>query len=73
VAKQLERRRAEAGLSFKEALNEALRVGLSALEVPPQRSAKPFRTRPLEAGKPLLDNVDNIAEVLAYGEGENFR
>jgi len=23
--------------------------------------------------KPLIDNIDNIAEVLAYAEGEDFK
>ena len=31
------------------------------------------RTKPMHLGKPLISSLDNIAEVLAAAEGENFR
>jgi hypothetical protein len=34
---------------------------------------EPFRTQPIEGIKPLFDNLDNIAEALAYAEGEGFK
>jgi hypothetical protein len=39
----------------------------------PPRKSKPFRTKSFDAGPPLIDNVDNIAEVLAIIEGEAYR
>jgi len=59
--------------TLKAVVNEALRVGLHELSVNGREPRKLFRTEPLGGGKPLLPNVDNIAEVLAFAEGEAFR
>jgi hypothetical protein len=71
VAVQIERLRRAHNASLKEVVNEALRRGLRDMTTPP-RKRKPFRTRSFRMGKPLI-NIDNIAETLAYLEGEGFK
>jgi Arc/MetJ family transcription regulator len=71
VAAQLERLRHARSASSKELVNEALRRGLRDMTTPP-RKRKAFRTRSFRMGKPLI-NIDNIAETLAYVEGEGFK
>jgi hypothetical protein len=61
VAAQLERLRHARSAS----------LGLRDMTTPP-RKRKAFRTRSFRMGKPLI-NIDNIAETLAYLEGEGFR
>lgn len=70
IAMRLERRRVEAGVTFKEALNAVLRRGLNAVEAPAQYGA--VEIEPLRIGRRLLD-VDNVAEVLAIAEGDDYR
>ena len=69
VAVQLERLRRKGDLSLKQLVNDALRRGLRDLNAP-QKKRTPFRTRTFDAGTPLIDNIDNVAEVLAIIEGE---
>jgi len=72
VAAQLERLRRSRGVSLKELINDALRRGLREMAARPKRR-QPFRTRVVEGVTPLIDNIDNIAEVLAYAEGEDHK
>jgi hypothetical protein len=60
------------GYGFKEALNLALREGLLVLQKPEKRR-KPYRTPSVSLGRPRLPSLDNISEVLAVAEGEDFR
>jgi hypothetical protein len=69
---RLERRRAERGMTFKEALNEAVRVGLAAENDPGHPGSAAVTTRPLAMGRRLVD-IDSVAEALAIAEGEAFR
>jgi hypothetical protein len=62
VATQLEAWRAKQNLTFKQAVNSALRRGLNELSRPKAR--KPFRTKPADMGLCRLPNLDNIWEVL---------
>jgi hypothetical protein len=71
VTVQLERLRRARNSSLKNIVNEALRRGLRDMSAPPQRR-KAFRTRTFHMGKPLI-NIDNVAEALAYLEGEGFK
>jgi hypothetical protein len=74
IAIQLERRRAERGMTFKDAVNETLRTGLAALEVTATtESGELPRTVPLPLGPRLLADVDDVADALAVAEGEDFR
>jgi predicted transcriptional regulator len=73
VATQLERIRRQRRSSLKAIVNEALRAGLHELDSGARRGQQTFRTRALTIGEPLLGNMDNIAEVLAFAEGDDFR
>ena len=58
------------GLRIKDVTNRALRLGLQVME---SRSAdRPYATRPVQ-GKPVIRNQDNIADVIAETEGEDWR
>jgi hypothetical protein len=72
IAVQLERLRRSRDVSLKNLVNEALRRGLREMSARPKKR-EPFRTQPIKGVRPLLDNVDNVAEVLAYAEGETFK
>lgn len=72
VAARIERLKAELHTSLKEVINDALRAGLETLEAPP-RTRRRHRTRVAALGRPLLANMDNIADALALAEGEEFR
>jgi hypothetical protein len=57
--------------SFREVVNEALRMGLTAMA-----SRKPrrlFRTETASLGRSRIGSLDDIAGALAIGEGESFR
>jgi hypothetical protein len=62
VAAQLQAWRARQKLSFKQAVNSALRRGLNDLSHP--RARKPCRTKVIDVGSCRLANLDNIWEVL---------
>jgi hypothetical protein len=71
VAAELERLRRTRDASLKHLVNEALRHGLREMAGPP-KSRKPFRTRSIDAGTPLIPNLDCIGEVLAFLDAEEF-
>jgi len=56
---------------FKEVINAALRVGLDEILAPP--AAKPYRTKPRPLGLRRGFSYDNIAELMAIGEGEDHQ
>ena len=70
VAAELERLRREREASLKQVINEVLRRGLHDMRAKPKKRA-PFRTQTSDMG--LSINIDNIAEALAYLEGEGFK
>jgi hypothetical protein len=71
VAVQLERLRRARDASLKDLINEALRRGLREMGTRPKKR-EPFRTQSFDMGPPLV-NLDNVAEVIAYAEGEGFK
>lgn len=71
IAVQLERLRRRGDASLKDVINEALRRGLRNMDARPRKN-KPFKTRAFDLGEPLI-NLDNVAEALAYLEGEGFK
>lgn len=73
VAAGIERLREERGLTLKAAVNEAMRHGLRALEAPAATTREPYEIKTWNAGEVYLDNIDDVAEVLAYLEGEAFK
>ena len=56
---------------FRRVVNEALRVGLQAVEEPAK--SRPYRTVPARLGMRPGRNLDNIQELVAQVEGENQR
>ena len=58
-------------ISFRKIINEALRAGLKKVEAPAQRT--PYRTNPRKMGVKQGRNLDNIQELLAQVEQEDFR
>jgi len=71
VAVELERLRRERNASLKDVVNDTLRCGLRAAEVP-SKPRKPFRMKTYQSGG-LLIPIDNVAEALALIEGEDFK
>jgi hypothetical protein len=71
VAVQLERLQRKRRASFKEVVNDTLRLGIRAAEAP-ARPRKPFRLRTFDAGKPLVP-LDNIAETISLLEGDDHK
>lgn len=72
VAVQLERLRTEKRITLKEAVNSVLRRGFAAPESS-QSETKPFKTRSVSVGRLKIQNLDNIGEVLAQLEGEDYK
>jgi hypothetical protein len=72
VAMALERMRKSRDASLKEIVNDVLRRGLKDMNAP-QKPRPRFRTRAVDLGESRIPNLDNIAEVLAVAEGEDFR
>lgn len=58
------------GGRMKEVTNRALRLGLQALEQ--QVEDRPYRTSAVQ-GQPRIRNLDNVAEILAEHEAEDWR
>ena len=55
---------------FKEIINAALRVGLDEILSPP--AARPYRTKARPMGLRRGFSYDNISELIASAEGEDF-
>lgn len=70
VAIEVERLRKRTGLTLKQVVNEALRLGLEQIAEPAADTA--FQTRVVSLGAPLLP-LDNVAEALELAEGEGSR
>ena len=66
VAAQLAAIQARDKVTFKEAVNSALRRGLRELSRPKART--PFQTRPADLGECLVASLDNVWEVLDEAE-----
>jgi hypothetical protein len=73
LAIRLERHRSQHGESFKQALNEAVRAGLNQIESSAEAPREVRRTKPLALGRRLAGSIDDIGEVLAIAEGEDYR
>ncbi len=72
VLAALEQFQRDRNAALEEVLYQALRRGLREMEAQP-RLRGPFRTMSVDCGTPLIANVDNVAEVLAVIEGEDYR
>ena len=56
---------------FKTVVNEALRAGLDVVEQPARK--RPYKTKPSPMGLRQGRQLDNVQELLAQLEGEDFR
>lgn len=72
VAAAIEQRRSKLGHSLKQEVNDLLRAGLVHVEEDRPAPAR-FHVEPLDIGRPLVDNFDDISKVLAIAEGEAYR
>lgn len=71
ISERLKADAAAMGKPFREIVNEALRLGLDALESR-ARPAVPYQTEPSDLGlRPGL-NYDDVADLLARAEQEDF-
>ena len=71
VADQARRVVAKLGKPFKQVVNDALRLGLGQLQEPPRR--RKYVTKPRKLGlRPGL-SIDNVGELLAQVEGDNYK
>lgn len=73
VARELERVLRQQKRSLKAVVNEALRAGLLLLARRPPRRAAASTTEPVRLGKPRVQSIDNVAEVLALLDGDAHR
>jgi hypothetical protein len=71
VAVKAKRGAAKLGQPFKRVINSALRIGLD--EVLKPAKAKPYRSQPLSLGLKPSYSYDNIGELLAQIEGEDYK
>ena len=71
VALMIEKIRKEKQLSFKRVINEVLRRGLVEMRSAERRDLI-YATPELGAGACKYPDVDNVAEILAVAEGEDY-
>ena len=72
VAALAQRMQRVRGQSFKAIVNEALRHGLRAM-VTPSVQSEAYSTPAVDLGRCRIGGLDDVAEVLAIAEGEEFR
>jgi hypothetical protein len=58
-------------ISFRAVVNEALRIGLEEVATPATR--RPYQTDPHTIGLRPGYSLNNIQELLAQAEGEDFK
>lgn len=71
VAAKARKGAAKLGKPFKEVVNAALRIGLDHVLKPPV--SKPYRTKGRPLGLRRGFSYDNIGELLARAEGEDYQ
>ncbi len=72
VAVRLEKLRHQRDDSFKAIVNDLLRRGLGELDRPGDGRPE-YRTAPHASGRCRLPNLDKLADVLAWAEGDDFK
>lgn len=71
VAALLEERARETGATFKEVINQVIRVGLTRQAS--EAEEEPFHVQPRPLGLKKGLSYDNIADLLELGEGHHHR
>jgi len=69
-AVRLERLRRQRDAGMKDVINEVIRRGLDAVEVPPKKRV-PYKIRALDAGKPLFDNLEELKRLMIRMQEED--
>jgi len=72
VAIELKKPCADRGLRLEAVVNDALRAGLRALRDSGDGGASEYRTRSVSLGRPTYPDLDNVAELLAVAEGDEY-
>lgn len=72
VAAMIERIRTREKMSLKQVVNDLLRKGILA-DKRTGTSKERYETPELSAGKSRFPDLDNVAEILAVAEGEEYR
>ncbi len=72
VAARLNQMRKLRDQSLKELVNDLLRQALKEMNKP-SKPGRVHRTRSVSLGRCLVGNVDDVSEVLAVTEGEDFK
>ncbi|MDE0108741.1 MAG: hypothetical protein OXJ37_10485 [Bryobacterales bacterium] len=72
VASLVNRMRHVRNQSLKSIINEALRQGLRMMAEPPGQS-QVYRTPGVDLGRCRFGSLDDVSEVLAIADGEQFR
>ena len=72
VARMLETLQKEQQRPFKQVVNEVLRKGLVGMK-PDSKKPVNYETPELKAGTCRYSDLDNVAEILAVAEEENYR
>lgn len=67
----LRQRRRRTGTRIRQAVNEALRTELTAVETT-DAQREPYRAESLDLGRCRLPSLDDAAEALALAEGEDY-
>jgi hypothetical protein len=71
VAAQAKQVVQQTGISFKNLINKALRIGLAEVCAP--KKSRPYRTIGHPMGLQTGLSYDNVDELLSVAEGEDFR
>jgi hypothetical protein len=71
VAEKAKRAMQLTGMTFKDLVNEALRRGIDQVSAP--KPVRPYRTRARPLGLKRGLSYDNIAELLAQTDKEDYR
>ena len=71
VVAMIDQLQKDQGGSLKGIVNQALRSGLQSMLIPPP-TRDWFQTREVDLGRCRLGSLDDVADVLAMGEGEGF-
>lgn len=70
VAAQLRRIQADSGRTWKEVVNDLVRLGLGVYTDERRRPATVRRTESVRLGRPLFDDISNVHETLTLADGE---
>ena len=73
VAVQLDNIRRKRHVALRDAVNQALRLGLREIVGKRDGPQEPYQTPGVDLGCCLPGGIDNVTEALAVAEGDDFR